>query len=140
MIQFSVITINFNNASGLEKTIQSVINQTYKNFEYIIIDGDSTDSSKDKIKKYSSSITHFVSEKDYGIYDAQNKGIKIAKGNYLIFLNSGDCFSDSTVLERVEKITTGKQAKLIYGNTNLINNDGSISKLIPPDILNLNYW
>ena len=140
MIQFSVITINFNNASGLEKTIQSVINQTSKNFEYIIIDGGSTDLSTDVIKKYSSSITHFISEKDKGIYDAQNKGIISAKGDFLIFLNSGDCFADSSVLFKVEKCVSSKQAKLIYGNTNLMNKDGSISKLIPPDILNVNYW
>jgi glycosyltransferase involved in cell wall biosynthesis len=140
MIQFSVITINFNNASGLEKTIQSVINQTSKNFEYIIIDGGSTDESNEIINNHSNNITYFISEKDKGIYDAQNKGIKIAKGNFLIFLNSGDCFADSNVLKDVEQFNSGKQVKLIYGNTNLINKDDSITKLIPPDTLNLNFW
>jgi glycosyltransferase involved in cell wall biosynthesis len=140
MIQFSVITINYNNASGLEKTIQSVISQDYKNFEYIIIDGGSTDDSLSIIEKHESFLNHIVSEKDKGIYDAQNKGIKIAKGNFLIFLNSGDCFATSDVLTQIEKLISTKQAKLIYGNTNLINKNGSITKLMPPDSLNLNFW
>lgn len=95
----SVITVNLNNASGIESTIKSVINQTNKNYEYLIIDGKSTDRSVEVIKYYDSHIHYWVSEPDYGIYHAMNKGIHNAKAEYLIFLNSGDCFFSSEVLE-----------------------------------------
>ena len=94
----SVITINHNNHAGLLKTIDSVVNQTYNNFEYIIIDGGSTDGSVDVIKKYADRIDYWVSEPDNGIYNAMNKGIDVAKGEYCIFLNSGDSFCDYQTL------------------------------------------
>ncbi len=75
MLKLSIITINFNNAVGLQKTIESVVNQDFDNFEYIVIDGGSSDNSKSIIEKYQSKITYWVSEKDNGIYNAQNKGI-----------------------------------------------------------------
>ena len=100
-MKLSIITINFNDAKGLEKTIQSVINQTYKDFEYIIVDGASTDGSVDVIKKYSDSLTHWVSEPDTGIYNAMNKGTRMASGEYCLYLNSGDFFADDNVLEKV---------------------------------------
>jgi len=84
-MQLSIITINLNNASGLEKTIQSVISQTNKDFEYIVIDGASTDGSVEVIKKYSSGINYWVSEPDTGIYNAMNKGIRKAQGDYCYF-------------------------------------------------------
>lgn len=92
MIQpkLSIITINYNNVEDLEKTIQSVISQTYQNFEYLVIDGDSNDGSKDVIDKYRPNIHYNISETDTGIYNAMNKGIKASKGEYLLFLNSGD--------------------------------------------------
>ncbi len=89
-MKLSIITINKNNAYGLRKTIQSVINQTYSNIEYIIIDGASTDGSIDVIKKFEDKIDWWASEPDTGIYNAMNKGIKIATGDYCQFLNSGD--------------------------------------------------
>ena len=98
-MRYSIITINYNNNVGLRKTIESVINQSCKDFEYIIIDGGSTDGSVDIIKEYSDYITYWVSEPDKGIYNAMNKGIKIARGEYLNFMNSGDSFYDSNVLE-----------------------------------------
>jgi glycosyltransferase involved in cell wall biosynthesis len=82
----SIITINYNNSSGLLKTIQSVISQTYKNIEYIIVDGDSVDESKTIIEEHKQYLQYAISEKDTGIYDAQNKGIRQAKGEYLIIL------------------------------------------------------
>ena len=89
-MKLSVITINFNNRDGLRKTIESVVNQTYNDFEYIIIDGGSTDGSVDVIKEYADRIDYWVSEPDKGIYNAMNKGIDVAKGEYCIFMNSGD--------------------------------------------------
>jgi len=93
MNKLSIITINYNNASGLQKTMESVLTQTSRDFEYIIIDGDSTDRSVDVIKRLIQSTNqpiNFISEPDTGIYNAMNKGIRMAKGEYLQFLNSGD--------------------------------------------------
>lgn len=100
-MKYSIITINYNNKDGLEKTILSVINQTCQDFEYIIIDGGSTDGSVDIIKKYTDRIDYWVSEPDKGIYNAMNKGILQAHGEYLNFMNSGDCFYDNEVLKNI---------------------------------------
>lgn len=99
-MKLSIITINFNDRIGLDKTIQSVINQTYKDFEYIVIDGASTDGSVDVIKKYADRLTHWVSEPDTGIYNAMNKGTRLAQGEYCLYLNSGDFLAADDVLER----------------------------------------
>ncbi len=96
--KLSIITINRNNKDGLQKTIESVINQTFKDYEYIVIDGASTDGSVDVIKQYANQITYWVSEPDKGIYNAMNKGILQTKGEYCLFLNSGDYLFDSNVL------------------------------------------
>lgn len=101
MKQFTIITINKDNANGLENTIVSVINQSHCDYEYIIIDGKSTDGSVDVIKKYENSISYWISEKDTGIYNAMNKAIRISKGQYLLFLNSGDIFYSINVLKKV---------------------------------------
>ena len=87
-MKLSIITINLNNVIGLEKTITSVINQNFLDFEYIIIDGSSTDGSLEIIKKYAEKIAYCVSEPDKGIYNAMNKGLKKASGQYCLFLNS----------------------------------------------------
>lgn len=100
-MKLSIITINKNNAKGLEKTILSVINQSFDDFEYIVIDGQSEDSSVEIIRKYSNKITYWVSENDTGIYNAMNKGIKKANGEYLLFLNSGDFLVDDYILMTV---------------------------------------
>ncbi len=99
MKRFSIITINYNNKIGLEKTINSVLSQTYKNIQYIIIDGGSTDGSIDVIKRYSDKLDYWISEPDNGRYNAMNKGIKLAIGDYLNFMNSGDTFHTNSVLE-----------------------------------------
>ncbi len=101
-MKYSIITINYNNKDGLRKTIESVINQTCNDFEYIIIDGGSTDGSVDVIKEYADKIDYWVSEPDKGIYNAMNKGVKVAKGEYLNFMNSGDCFYNDNILCDVE--------------------------------------
>lgn len=106
-MKLSIITINYNNAAGLKKTLDSVATQTYTDFEHIIVDGASTDGSVDEIIAYSQSpianrhkIT-WISEPDTGIYNAMNKGIKMANGEYLLFLNSGDFLIGEDVLEKV---------------------------------------
>lgn len=100
-MKLSIITINRNNAEGLRKTIESVVSQTFTDFEYIIIDGASTDGSVDIIKEYADRITYWVSEPDTGIYNAMNKGILKANGEYLQFLNSGDWLCTKFVLSQV---------------------------------------
>lgn len=112
-MKLSVITINYNNCDGLSKTIQSVVNQTWKEFEYIIIDGGSTDGSVDVIKKYADKITYWVSEPDKGIYHAMNKGIDVAKGEYCLFLNSGDSLFDKRTFSEVSVELNG--AEVITG-------------------------
>ncbi len=119
MTKISIITVNLNNKSGLEKTIESVVNQAYYPYiEYLIIDGNSTDGSIDVIKQYSDKITYWISEKDQGVYDAMNKGIKQSTGDYLLFLNSGDTLANSTVIEKL--IQSGDNKDIIYGNVNYI--------------------
>lgn len=100
-MKYSIITINLNNKVGLEKTIESVIGQNCRDFEYIIIDGGSTDGSLEIIGKYADKINYWVSEPDEGIYNAMNKGILKAQGEYLNFMNSGDCFHSLMVLSDV---------------------------------------
>ena len=109
----SVITINYNNREGLRRTIESVINQTWRDFEYIIIDGGSTDGSRELIEQYKEHLSYWCSEPDKGIYNAMNKGIRHAKGEYLNFMNSGDTFYDNEVLEKVFK--EERKADILYG-------------------------
>lgn len=121
MKKISIITINYNNAVGLNKTIQSVINQTYKNIEYIIIDGLSIDDSIIVIKKYLSYITYWVTEKDEGVFYAQNKGIKNATGDYILVLNSGDELENTKVVETI--FNTNITQDIIYGNMVVIDHN-----------------
>ncbi|MCD7924184.1 MAG: glycosyltransferase [Bacteroides sp.] len=111
----SIITINYNNKEGLKKTIASVLNQTYKEFEYIIIDGGSTDGSVEVIKEYADKIDYWVSESDSGIYNAMNKGVLKAHGEYLNFMNSGDCFHDLFVLQKV--VDASLEQDILIGKT-----------------------
>ena len=99
--KFSVITINYNNVEGLRATMESVLNQTCQDFEYIVIDGGSTDGSLEVIRAYADRLDYWVSEADRGVYHAMNKGIGQAQGEYLNFMNSGDCFHSPRVLEEV---------------------------------------
>lgn len=117
--KLSVITIVYNNVKHIERTLQSVINQTYLNLEYIIIDGASNDGTLEIINKYRNQLTHFVSEPDKGIYDAMNKGLRLASGDYVLFMNSGDeIYSPDTVAEVFSK---AEDADIYYGETELIN-------------------
>lgn len=97
-MRLSIITINYNNADGLKKTIESIKNQTYKDFEYIVVDGNSSDNSKTVIKQYKLFISKWISEPDTGIYNAMNKGAQMSTGDYMLFLNSGDfLYSESAI-------------------------------------------
>ena len=107
-MKLSIITINFNNRDGLRKTIESVVNQTWQEFEYIIIDGGSTDGSVEVIKEYADRIDYWVSEPDKGIYNAMNKGIDQAKGEYSLFLNSGDCLTNNAILQEIRHDINGE--------------------------------
>lgn len=101
MPKLSIITINLNNASGLKKTIDSIINQSFKDFEYIIIDGGSIDGSVGIIEDFSAKLCYWTSEPDTGIYNAMNKGIMKAAGDYCLFLNSGDFLLKTSVLDQI---------------------------------------
>ena len=110
----SIVTINLNNLEGLKKTFQSVFSQDYTNFEYLIIDGDSKDGSVDLIRLNNKKISYWISEEDKGIYDAMNKAITQAKGDYILFLNSGDYFSGIDSLSKL--VGTKIDADIVYGN------------------------
>jgi len=118
-MRLSIITINRNNADGLEKTLQSVAYQTFKEFEYIVVDGASTDQSVEVIKAHEADFSHlsWVSEPDSGIYNAMNKGIRMASGDYIQILNSGDCLAAEDVTERMlAALEKADNPSILYGN------------------------
>ena len=116
----SIITINRNNAAGLEKTMRSVVAQTFGDFEYVVVDGASTDKSVDVIRSFEASFSgrlKWISEPDKGIYNAMNKGIGMASGDYLQFLNSGDCLvSDDVTVRMTDALTSNAYPPILYGN------------------------
>jgi glycosyltransferase involved in cell wall biosynthesis len=118
----SVVTIVYNNVKDIERTILSVIGQTYQHIEYIVVDGLSTDGTLGVIHKYESRIARIISEKDEGIYDAMNKGLAAAKGDYVIFMNSGDEFYDAETVAAV--FASADDADIYYGETEMIDNNG----------------
>ena len=128
----TIITINRNNASGLEKTMQSVLDQTSKEFEYVVVDGASTDGSIDIIRKYASlfgSRLKWISEPDKGIYNAMNKGIGMASGVYVEFLNSSDCLAEANVTGKMLSALKEKgNPFILYGNMLKAMSDGKILK------------
>lgn len=111
--KLSVITVNLNNAEGLARTIRSVVSQTFSDIQFIVIDGASSDGSVQIIKENAKDIHFYLSEKDSGVYNAMNKGIVQAKGEYLIFMNSGDSFIDNSIVQRV--FDENASADIIYG-------------------------
>lgn len=113
--KISIITISFNTINTIEQTILSIVNQTYTNIEYIIIDGGSTDGTIDIIKKHSDKITYWITEPDKGIYDAMNKGIKKATGEWINFMNCGDWFYENNTIEKVIPYLDDK-SQIIYGD------------------------
>jgi glycosyltransferase involved in cell wall biosynthesis len=131
----SIITINFNNAEGLKKTIESVFSQSFNDFEYLIIDGGSTDGSVEIIKQ-NKKINYWISEKDNGIYDAMNKGILKSFGNYLLFLNSGDYLCEN-VLGKVFSETHNED--ILYGNMKINWGENNITDGIMPNKITLEH-
>jgi len=129
MMLISIITISYNDKLGFERTLKSVQDQTYANFEHIIIDGGSTDGSKTLIESNKADFSYWVSEPDKGIYHAMNKGIKVAKGEYLFFLNSGDHFNDSQSLNKVYKHL--KDVDVVYFDINVIKGQETSIKKCP---------
>lgn len=118
-MKLSIVTINRNNAAGLEKTLQSVASQTCKEFEYIVIDGASTDESVEVIKRYESQFAHlkWVSESDKGIYNAMNKGIRMATGDFIQILNSADCLAVPEVTGKMlAELERKGEPSILYGN------------------------
>ena len=125
MKKISVITINYNEAR-LEQTCNSIAEQSYSCFEWVVIDGGSTAENLSIFDRYKSRITHFVSEKDSGIYNAMNKGIKLATGEFLIFMNAGDTFESKYTLEKVVTYMEGKQGDIFYGDAIFVMKNGDI--------------
>lgn len=123
--KFSIITVTYNAVGVLEDTIQSIVTQTYKNVEYIIVDGGSTDGTLDIIRKYKDHIRTVISEPDKGLYDAMNKGMRAATGDYLCFLNAGDGFHEDDTLQLVTCSVTGTTLPdVLYGETNIVDSEG----------------
>jgi glycosyltransferase involved in cell wall biosynthesis len=133
----TVITVNYNDAEALEKTIQSVIAQTYSPLEYIVIDGVSTDNSIDVIKKYESKITKWLSEKDKGIYHAMNKGVERTGGGWVCFLNCGDVFADNHTIQRIVDNIRSSGADIIYGNILVAQQDGTLKERVAREPCNI---
>lgn len=138
--RFSIITVTYNAAKVLEDTIQSVVTQTYKNIEYIIVDGASTDGTMGIVERYKSRIAKVVSEPDKGLYDAMNKGIGMATGDYLCFLNAGDSFhEDDTLQLMVHSINGTELPDIFYGETAIVDAAGHflhMRRLQAPEHLN----
>lgn len=122
-VKLTIITINYNNNSGLIKTIESIINQTWSDFEFIIIDGGSTDESLSTIKKYDKHINYWISERDNGVYDAMNKGIQLAKGTFVNFMSSGNYYYTNTILEEIHD-KFRNDVGILYGDSSCFNEAG----------------
>lgn len=132
-MKITVVTVCYNAASELEETILSVLNQDYADIEYIIIDGGSTDGSVDIIRKYADRLAYRVSEPDKGIYDAMNKGIAAATGDYINFMNAGDRFTGPTVLTDLCKALGNERPEIIYGD--VIVKEKRIEYLLRPKVI-----
>lgn len=131
---FSIISICFNEENGIRRTCESVVSQDYRDYEWIVVDGGSTDGTLEILKEFSGSITRMISEPDEGIYDAMNKGIKMASGEYLVFLNGGDFFASDDVLTDV---SVAPQKELIYGDIFFDEVGGTLA--IYPDVMSEGY-
>ena len=139
IMKLSIITINYNDKIGLSKTINSVLDQTWSDYEFIIIDGGSSDGSFELICEYKDYFTYWVSEPDNGVFHAMNKGIKKARGNYLLMLNSGDFLFGSNVLSQVFEVNDFNQ-DILYGDVFRESNGVIIDESIFPDLLDLNFF
>ena len=132
--RLSIITINYNNLSGLHKTIDSILSQSFKDYEWIVIDGGSSDGSKELLEKHIEHFAYWCSEPDKGIYNALNKGLKYANGNYVQFLNSGDWLYENSTLEKAFTNIDGKY-DIYYGDNIQVNENNSLNPYTYPDEL-----
>lgn len=128
--KFTIITVTYNAEKVLEDTIQSVVSQTYKNIEYILVDGASTDKTLNIVNKYRNHLHTVISEPDKGLYDAMNKGIRLATGNYLCFLNAGDTFhKNDTLQQMIYSIPPNELPDILYGETEIVDNEGHFVRM-----------
>jgi glycosyltransferase involved in cell wall biosynthesis len=124
---FSIITVTFNAGKILERTVLSVLNQTCPQIEYIIVDGDSSDGTKEIIERYASGLACRISEPDRGLYDAMNKGMRLATGDYVWFLNAGDILPHSNIVSELAAVAEQNGLPdILYGETDLMNPEGKI--------------
>lgn len=137
-MKVSVITVVYNGVFDIEKTIHSVIGQKYDDYEYIIIDGGSTDGTIDRILKYKNDINQFISEPDNGIYNAMNKGIRMAKGEYCIFMNAGDMFAHSKSLQEASNYFSGI-VDILTGNEISTKKGKLVNYVSAPQIITLDF-
>lgn len=131
--KISVITVVYNGISYIESTILSVVNQDYSNFEYIIIDGNSSDGTIEVIRKYESKLAYWISEKDQGIYDAMNKGIDRALGDWIIFMNCGDFFYSSKVISNVFYENIADDISMLIGGASVRSEWGNFNIKARPE-------
>jgi glycosyltransferase len=123
-MKISIITISYNNENEIAQTIESVINQTYTNIEYIIVDGASKDNTMNVVSKYEKHISKIISEPDNGIYDAINKGIKAATGDVVGLIHAGDELYDNTVIEKIACHFMQNDCDALYGHSKIFSQDG----------------
>ncbi|MCU0428595.1 MAG: glycosyltransferase [Cytophagaceae bacterium] len=122
-VKVSIVTVVYNGAAWLPATFDSIFSQTFTSYEYLVIDGNSTDGTLELIHSNASRITRWISEPDKGLYDAMNKGLAMAKGEYILFMNAGDTFFSSTVLEKIF-MQAPADADILYGETMMIDEQG----------------
>lgn len=132
----SIVTINYNNLAGLRNTTDSIIHQTWRDFEWIIIDGGSNDGAKEYIEslviKPEANVTYWCSESDSGVYNAMNKGLMMAKGEYVCFMNSGDCFYENAILEEI--FTKRQRDDVLYGDACFVLDNKKTIKTYPDTV------
>ncbi|WP_119680511.1 glycosyltransferase family 2 protein [Indioceanicola profundi] len=121
----SIVTVSFNNLDGLNRTIRSVADQTFRDYELIVVDGGSTDGTRELLDRLRPLVHQAVSEPDKGIYDAMNKGVRMARGEWIIFMNAGDLFADDTVLAASSSVLREGNAGIVYGDSILRYADGA---------------
>lgn len=137
-MKVSIITISYNNLNGLKDTYKSIRSQTFRDFEWIVVDGGSSDGTKEFLEEHEQELAWWCSEKDKGVYHAQNKGTKHAKGEYSIYMNSGDSFFSEDVLKRV--FDKDIDADIIYGNWMFVFEDGKKQLILAPEAIDLAYF
>lgn len=137
-MKISIVTINFNDVKGLKKTFDSVLAQTYKNIEYIVIDGGSSDGSAELIEKYQGKIAYWISEKDRGIYNAMNKGIAKATGDYIVFINSGDELSSDHAIADIVPLLNNHG--VVYSDIEVSENGQAFSRRTYPPLVTFRFF